>query len=54
MMEDKNLLLNLDSILKKIIELRPEELKTKYILKATLATNKGKGVRLDLSEYNYL
>ena len=50
-MTNENLLLNLDAILKKISELRPEEVKTKYILRATLATNVGKGLKLDLADY---
>lgn len=50
-MENDKLFLNLDAILKKVNALKPEEVKSKYIVRATLATNIGKGLRLDLSDY---
>lgn len=50
-MENDNLLLNLEAIIKKVNELKPDEVKSKYIVRATLATNVGRGLKLDLSDY---
>jgi large subunit ribosomal protein L1 len=49
--EIENLYANLEAVVQKILLLRPDELKSKYIQKTTLSTSNGRGMKLNLDEF---